>query len=111
MAARKSGKAKAPGRPRLAILPHPSADETCSLSRTVEVADLRLEIWNCSDPRPLIRVKMTAHRFPTKYTRVWWPGSLSAWYDAHYYPDELSGLEGCIPGRTQYVVYEGGGAR
>ena len=52
MAARKSGKAKAPGRPRMAILPGPSTDETCSLSRIVEVAGLRLEIWNCSEPGP-----------------------------------------------------------
>ena len=111
MAARKSGKAKAPGRPRMAILPAPKADDTCSLSRTVEVAGLRLEVWNCSDPRPLVRAKMKAHRFPKRDTRVWWPGSLSAWYDAHYYPDELAGGVACIPGRTQYVVYEGGRAR
>ena len=111
MAARTGGKAKAPGRPRMAILPGPPADETCSLSRIVEVAGLRLEIWNCSDPRPLIRVKMKAHRFPKEDTRVWWPGSVSAWYDAHYYPDQWTGLEACIPGRTQFVVYEGGGTR
>ena len=66
MAARKSAKAKVPGRPRMAILSGPPADATCSLSRTVEVAGLRLEIWACSDPRPLIRVKMTAHRFPNR---------------------------------------------
>jgi hypothetical protein len=111
MATRKRRKAKAPDRPRMAIFPRPSADETCSLSRTVEVAGLRLEVWSCSDPRPLIRVKMQAHRFPRKYTRVWWPGSLGAWYDAHYRPDGWTGREQCIPGRTQYVLYAGGVAR
>ena len=70
MAARKSGKATAPGRPRMAILPGPPADATCSLSRIVQVAGLRLEIWNCSDQRPLIRVKMRPTGFQRGHTRL-----------------------------------------
>jgi hypothetical protein len=98
--------------PGPAFLRGPPADETCTLTRVVERAGLHLGVWTCTEPRPVVRVKWSAYRFPQEFTRKWWPGATSAWYDAHYYPDErCPGLDACIPGRTQYVVYEGGPIR
>jgi hypothetical protein len=68
---------------------------------------VRLAVWTCTRPAPTgPRVKLDANRFPDRHARRWWPGCRSAWYDAHYYRDAWG--KGCIPGRTQYVVYDGG---
>jgi hypothetical protein len=46
---------------------------------------------------------MDAHPFPDDYARRWWPGCIGAWYDAHYREDGS-----CVPGTTQYALYQGG---
>ena len=98
--------------PGPAFIRGPRVDDTCSLTRVVERAGMRLAVWTCTDPRPCVRAKWSAYRFPEEFTRKWWPGATSAWYDAHYYPDDrCPGMDACIPGRTQYVVYEGGANR
>jgi hypothetical protein len=93
-------------RPRCVSWVGPFADRTCSLTRVVECAGLRLAVWTCTDPVRYVNVKFKAYRFPTGRARKWWPGCSSAWYDAFY------GEDGdCYPGRTQYVVYRGGRRR
>jgi hypothetical protein len=78
------------------------------MTRVVEKAGVKLEVWTCTDPsRPPKRPYANAYRFPRKDARRWWPGCESAWYDAHF----TGGAENrgfCFPGRTQYVVYAGG---
>jgi hypothetical protein len=94
-------------RPRCVDRTGPRADDTCSMTRVVEKAGVRLEVWTCTDPRPSVRCQWEAYRFPRKDARRWWPGCESAWYDAHF----TGGAENrgdCTPGRTQYVVYAGG---
>lgn len=84
----------------------PRADETCRLERVVERGALRLAVWTCSDPTPVLHrngSKRRAYKFPTKHARSTWPGCSSAWYDA------IPFWEGStIPGLTQLVVYRGG---
>jgi hypothetical protein len=83
----------------------PRADETCTLDRVVERNGLRLEVWKCAKPTPQLlqrRSECRAFRFPRAHARSIWPGCASAWYDA------IEDPFGCIPGLTQFVVYDGG---
>jgi hypothetical protein len=103
----KGKKTLARARPHCVDRRGPPADETCAMTRVVEKGGVKLEVWTCLDPRPTVRGRYEAYRFPRKDARRWWPGCESAWYDAHF----TGGAENrgfCFPGRTQYVVYRGG---
>jgi hypothetical protein len=87
--------------PKPQFWPPVPADETCQLTRTVARSGITLAVWTCSKPSLTLQWRR-AYCFDHKYTRRWWPGSISGWYDAGYFPDGS-----CFPGRTQFVVYPG----
>jgi len=82
--------------------PAPSSDDTCTLSRVVESASLRLEVWTCVSPTPrpptgdfTVGVFRRGELIPA---RELWPGSIEAW----------SCNTGKFPGHLDLVLYLGG---
>ena len=102
MAAKRKPRGKEYPCPKPHFWPPIPADATCQLTRTVVRNGVTLALWTCSRPSLTLQGRR-AYRFDHKYTQRWWPGSLSGWYDAVYFQDRS-----CFPGRTQYVVYQGG---